>query len=256
VTYRPTAKDFNALFRSKTYGADDIFTTRSFADFVRRNDVDLSRAIATFEDGDLVGTIAFSQRGERAWLALMGVQPELRGLGYGKHLFAAAVDAVRASGARSIEFEVVQRNAAAIAMYRNFGFSIVDELLVWARASQRRAIPVLEFRRFTEGAVARIARRPPTCWQREPRSVAAARELALVQCDGAYAYVRMRDENAVLLDAGARDTDAAHALLAELDRCVPYNITLVNEPAGSPLSVVFAKSGWGIVDRQHRMMGD
>jgi len=255
VNYRPTAKDFNTLFRGKVYGNNDIFTARSFADMVRRHDIDLSRAISTFEDGRLVGTIAFAQRGERAWLSLMGVQPELRGRGHGKLLFGAAVAAVRTSGARSIEFEVVQRNTHAIAMYRNFGFDIVDELLVWARKAIPSAVDGLTFRTYGESAIAKVARKPATCWQREPRSVAGARQTALVQCHDAYAYVRMRGENAVLLDAGACDESAAQALIAELDRHVPYDITLLNEPASSPLSLALARAGWRIASRQHRMVG-
>jgi GNAT superfamily N-acetyltransferase len=255
MTYRPTAADFNALFRGKTYGENDIFTARSFTDFVRRNDVDLTRAICEFDGARLAGAIAFAQRGQRAWLALMGVQPDLRGQGYGRRLFGAAVGAVREAGARRIEFEVVQRNNPAIAMYRSFGFEPVGELLVWARARSRTASGRLEFRQFSEGAVARIARRPATCWQREPRSVAAARDIALVQCDGGYAYVRMHDEHAILLDAGARDVEAARTLLAQLDQCVPYDLTLVNEPTSSPLSAAFSRAGWGVVDRQHLMAG-
>jgi ribosomal protein S18 acetylase RimI-like enzyme len=255
MSYRPTAADFNALFRGKTYGEHDIFTARSFHDFVRRNDVDLSRAICEFDGARLAGAIAFGQRGRRAWLALMGVQPDLRGRGIGRKLFGAAVESVRTSGATHIEFEVVQRNNPAVAMYRSFGFEPVNELLVWARASVRSASGRLDFRQYSEGAVARIARRPPACWQREPRSVAAAREIALVQCEGAYAYVRMRDEHAVLLDAGARDENAALELIAVLNERVPYDLTLVNEPASSALSLVFARAGWGVVDRQHLMAG-
>ncbi len=254
MSYRPTAKDFNALFRGKIYGTHDIFTARSFADMVRRHDIDLSRAISAFEGGRLIGTIAFAQRGERAWLSLMGVQPDRRRQGHGKRLFGAAVDAVRASGARSIEFEVVQRNSHAIAMYSGFGFTIVDELLVWARKAVPSAKPDLHFRSYGENAVARIARRPSTCWQREPRGVAAARDVALLECDGGYAFVRMRDESAVLLDAGARDEAAAYALIGELDRHVPYDITLLNEPSSSPLSLAFGRAGWRIANRQHRMM--
>jgi ribosomal protein S18 acetylase RimI-like enzyme len=254
MTYRPTARDFNALFRGKIYGNHDIFTARSYADLVRRHDIDLSRAISTFEDGTLVGTIVFAQRGERAWLSLMGVRPELRRQGHGKRLFGAAVDAVRAAGARSIEFEVVQKNVHAIAMYRSFGFPIVDELLVWARKPVPSASDDLTFRTYREDAILRVARSPSTCWQREPRGVARARKLALVQCKGAYAFVRLRDDNAVLLDAGAEDERAARALVAELDRRVPYDITLVNEPAGSALSLAFAAAGWRIANRQHRML--
>lgn len=255
MTYHPTAQDFNALFRGKIYGNHDIFTARSYADMVRRHDIDLSRAISTFEGDRLVGTIAFAMRGERAWLSLMGVQPDLRGRGYGKQLFGAAVEAVRELGAKSIEFEVVQRNIAAANMYRSFGFEIVDELFVWARKALPSARDDLTFRTFSESAVARIARKLPTCWQREPRSVAAARPIALIECDGAYAFLRMRGVNAVLLDAGARDETAAHVLIADLERRVPHDLTLVNEPTGSQLSAAFAQTSWRVVERQHRMIG-
>ncbi|MDE2482223.1 MAG: GNAT family N-acetyltransferase [bacterium] len=252
MSYRPTAADFNALFRGSVYGNYDIFTARSYGDFVRRNDIALERAISSFDER-LIGTIAFAQRGERAWLSLMGVRPDLRGRGHGKALFGAAVDTVIASGARSIEFEVVQRNVAAIAMYRSFGFSAIDELHVYARRPLRAAANDLAFRRFGERSVTRIANGTPACWQREAVAVVRAAPLALIERDGAYAFVRMRGENGVLVDAGARDAAAAHALLDELDRRVSCDLTLPNEPSRSPLAVAMRERGWRVVERQHRM---
>ncbi len=253
MSYRPTHADFNALFRGKVYGNYDIFTARSYADFVRRNDVDLERAISLFDE-QLIGTIVFAQRSERAWLSLMGVRPELRGQGYGKRLFGAAVDAVIAAGARSIEFEVVQRNAAAIAMYRGFGFTPVDELFVWSRKAQRGGSSDLRFGRMSESRIRSLVHAPPTCWQRDPVAIARATPLALIQVEGAYAFLRMRGENGVLVDAGARDIATAHALVAEMDRQAACDLTLLNEPASSPLSAAMREAGWRIAERQHRMM--
>ncbi len=253
MTYRPTAADFNALFRGSVYGNYDIFTARSYADFVRRNDVDLDRAISLFDDR-LIGAIVFAQRGERAWLSLMGVRPELRGKGYGKRLFGAAVDAVRASGVRSIEFEVVQRNAAAIAMYRSFGFRAVDELFVWSRPAKRNATNDLRFGRRRERRILEMIHEPASCWQREPIAVARAGAHAVIRVDGGYAFIRLRGESGMLVDAGARDVTAALALVAEIERRIGCDLTLPNEPATSPLSKALAGSGWRIVERQHRMM--
>jgi GNAT superfamily N-acetyltransferase len=255
MTYRPTAHDFNAFFRGKLYGNFDIFTPRSYADFVRRNDIDLDHAVNAFDEGGLLGTVVFAQREQRVWFALMGIRRQHRGRGFGRELFKTALETVRASGARSIEFEIVQRNAPAIGMVRTFGFTPKDELYVWARnathATGRPGTP----RRFSEAHVARIARTPATCWQREPRSVAAARDLTLVEVDGAYAFVRIRSNNGVLVDAGADDVTAAVRLARELDARIPHDLTLLNEPSSSALSQGFARCGWRIVERQHRIMG-
>ncbi len=254
MIYRPAAADFNRFFRGTIYGQHDIFTTRSYADFVRRHDIDLDRALCRFQGTSLIGTIVFAQRGERAWLALMGVAHELRGRGYGKHLFGGAVDAVRASGARSIEFEVVQRNAPAIAMYRSFGFETADELLVWARRARASRSADLTFRRYGVRAMTEIAHHPPTCWQREPCGISRAGHLALIETSNAYAFIRKRDEYAVVVDAWARDEESARELLRTLDQRVPYDLTLPNEPSNSALSLAMRDSNWRIVERQHRMM--
>jgi GNAT superfamily N-acetyltransferase len=255
MTYLPTAADFNELFRGKIYGNYDIFTARTYADFVRRHDIDLSRAISRFDDDGLLGTIVFALRGDRAWLALMGVRETMRGNGFGRELLCAALERLRGSGMRSIEFEIVQRNTPALTMVRSLGFAPVDELYVWARRPKRGAAGVLRMRTFTENAVQRIARTPATCWQREPRSVAAARNVALIECEGAYAFVRISGENAVILDAGAADAGAAARLAEALDARIPHDLTLLNEPAGSPLSEGLARSGWRVVERQHRIAG-
>jgi GNAT superfamily N-acetyltransferase len=245
---RPTAADFNALFRGSIHGNYDIFTPRSYTDFLKRNDVDRARAIALFEGKRAIAAIAIGERPKRAWFGLIGVHPDHRGRGLSTQLMTAAIERVRASGARRIELEVAQRNAAAIRLASGFGFRACGELLVWTRRARRSATGALDFRTFSEDAVATIARKPSACWQREPCSVARAHRIALVQTAGAYAFVRIQGEYAMLLDAGADDAASARALLHELDARIPYDLTLNNEPADSPLTTALHNSNWRIIE--------
>lgn len=250
-----TYKLINDVFRGKVYGNYDIFTAASFRDFVFRHDADPSRAINAYDDGTIVGTLLFAQRGERAWLSLMGVLPAYRRTGLGRAIFSEAIDAVQSFGVTSMEFESILRNEAVRAMYGPFGFSEIDRLCVWARKPGKTTMPGLRFKKRSLDEVVAIARTPSTCWQREPIAVARATSSALVQSAGAYAFVRMRGEHAVILDAGARDEDAADELANELDARVPYDLSFINEPADSPLSTVLAgRRGWRLIDRQYRMM--
>ncbi|HEY5349455.1 MAG TPA: GNAT family N-acetyltransferase, partial [Candidatus Lustribacter sp.] len=139
MTHPLTAADFNMLFRGTTYGAHDIFTPRSFAEFVSHHQIDLDRAVTRYEDGDLLGALAFGIREDRAWFALIGVREDQRRSGVGKTLVAEAIARVRAAGVRRIELETVQRNAAAANMMLERGFSIAGELAVWTRGARKRA---------------------------------------------------------------------------------------------------------------------
>ena len=249
----PTAADFNALFRGGAFGAHDIFTPRSYADFVRRNDIDLPHAITVREGPELLGALAFGIRGTRAWFGLIGVDAQRRREGVGAGMLADAIAAVQRTGVRSIELEVNQRNAAPIALCRSFGFEQHGELLVWARDTHGHG-ETPQGRNFPEPAVRAIAAIPPACWQREPRSIARAGRMTLVTLPGAYAFVRVDGEFATVLDASAHDDVRARALAAELDARVSHDLTLNNEPAGSPLSAVLRDAGWRIVERQYLMV--
>ncbi len=247
---RPTAADFNRFFRGKLYGAYPIFTARSFTDFVHRNDVDRARAINHFDGTELIGSLLFAQRGERAWFGLIGVAELRRSDGLGKRLVAQALESVVAAGARSVELEIVLRNERALALVRGFGFTPTRELVVWSRRPRRGTGSTPAARALSEKAICTIVRPPFACWQREPRSVARAGHTILVQVPRAYAFVRTSGEFATILDAGADDPDSARALLDELDSCVPHDLTLNNEPAESPLSTVLARREWRAVERQ------
>jgi len=251
----PEAADFNGFFRGGAFGAYDIFTKRSYADFVHRNDINLGQAIVVREGPATLGALAFGVRGTRAWFGLVGVDPQYRREGIAARMMVDAIAAVQAQGVRTIELEVNQRNAAPIALCESFGFTRRGELLVWARDPSGPAATPLTVRRYPEPAVRAVAQLPSACWQREPRSVSRAGPLALLALPGAYAYVRIDDEFAHVLDAGAHDAVRARALVDALNQRVPHDVTLNNEPADSPLCEALRDGGWRVVERQYLMVG-
>ncbi len=250
----PNASDFNELFRGGAFGSHDIFTTRSYADFVHRNDIDLAHAIVVRETGVAVGALAFGVRGTRAWFGLIGVDPDRRREGLGARMLSDAIAAVQAQGVRTIELEVSHRNAAPIALCKSFDFEQRGELLVWARDARDVADALPAARRFTEPAVRAIVHGTPACWQREPRSIARAGRISLITLPGAYAFVRTDGEFAHVLDAGALDAPRARDLARALDERVPHDLTLNNEPADSVVSAALRDAGWRVVERQYRMV--
>jgi GNAT superfamily N-acetyltransferase len=250
----PSAADFSRFFRGAVFGDYAIFSLRSYADFVRRNDIDLATAITRIRGRVTIAALAFGVRGDRAWFGLIGVDPKYRREGIARDMMLEAIDTVRARGVTSIELEISQRNAPTLEFIRNFGFEQRGELLLWARRARAAKAAPLTVRRYTERTVAGVARVAPACWQREPRSVARAPAHARIDVPGAYAFVRVDGEFANVLDAGARDDASAQALVRELDARVPEDLTLNNEPSGSPLSGALRDGGWRTVERQYRMV--
>lgn len=250
----------NASFRGEVYGEGPAMTAERFALHVGRNGVDLARSPRWTVDGTLSGMALLALRGERAWIGAFGVVPAFRGRGLAQRYLDETCALARAAGATTIELEVLARNAPAVALYRRGGFAVVDELVVWSRpplgAEPRHAAA----RTFTEPEIARVARVPAACWQREPASVAASSPCERVLVGGedaprAYAFVRRDVDRAALLDAGAADAASASALLEALDAVVPERaLMLLNEPAHGPLHDAFAaRSAWTETTRQYRM---
>lgn len=275
-----TAADLQASFRGEIYGDAPTMTEAWFADHVRRNDVDLARSPRWTVGGELSGAALLAFRGARAWVGGFGVVAAYRGRGLARRYLAETLAIARDAGAASVELEVIAHNARAIALYEQGGFARIGELVAWSRDPVRTraraasagagAGDALTYaaRPYTAAEVAALARDPATCWQREPRAVAAASpsELVLVgpaPVPRAYAFVRANgDARISVLDAGTRPAQgAAHAagdataLLAELDRrFAPSGLMLINEPPHGPLhAALTASRRWREFIRQLRM---
>ena len=61
------------------------------------------------------------------WLEDLFVEERARGAGVGRALVEAAFDAARARGARRIELDTNESNAAALALYESAGFSAASK---------------------------------------------------------------------------------------------------------------------------------
>ena len=257
-----TVDDLNASFRGDIYGEQPAMNAESFRSHVERNDVDLARSRRWTVDGALSGVVLLAFRGDRAWIGGFGVVPELRGRGLARRYLAETLDIARASGATSVELEVLTHNLPAIRLYERAGFATIDELVIWTReplrpADDASAEPAVHA--YDAAAIAALARTPASCWQREPESVAAGAPFEALfvgppESPDAYAFVRRR-ERASLLDARAHDAASASALVSALDaQLAAEKAALVNEPARGALHDAFAgRANWSEFARQYRM---
>ncbi|MBV9440464.1 MAG: GNAT family N-acetyltransferase [Candidatus Eremiobacteraeota bacterium] len=262
-----TAGDLRASFRGEVYGDAAGMTEAWFDDHVRRNDVDLARSLRWYAGDRLAGAALLAFRGTRAWVGAFGVVPEFRGHGLGAQFVQDTLAVARDAGAASVELEVLAHNNAAIRLYERGGFRRAGDLVVWTRApvavlpwNPRAASKILV---GDLAAVTAIARRPPTCWQREPTSVAAAAPfetvlLGAAEMPEAYAFVRRTRPDARVLDAGAGHAASARALLGALDAVFAREtLMLMNEPPHGALHETLAtRGGWRELTRQHRMRTD
>jgi ribosomal-protein-alanine N-acetyltransferase len=60
-----------------------------------------------------------------AWLLGIGVDPEARGLGYGRLLLEHGLARLQADGARAVRMTVRPDNTTAIGLYRSLGFTTI-----------------------------------------------------------------------------------------------------------------------------------
>ena len=78
----------------------------------------------TLIDDKAVGTVALIEMSDDAFeLAKMAVSPDFRGLGLSNNLMVACIEYATAAGKRSIVLESNTKQAAAIKLYRKFGFT-------------------------------------------------------------------------------------------------------------------------------------
>jgi GNAT superfamily N-acetyltransferase len=259
------AGDLRASFRGEIYGDAAGMTEAWFDDHVRRNDVDLARSPRWSVGGELAGAAVLAFRGPRAWVGAFGVVPEFRGLGLAVRFLEQTLALARDAGATSLDLEVLAHNDAAVRLYERGGFAHAGDVVVWTRAPvaplPRRAASEAQVSDLA--AVTVIARKPPTCWQREPPGVAAAAPfetivVGVAERPEAYAFVRRNGTDAGVLDAGAAHAASARALLDALDAAFAREtLMLINEPLHGALhETLTARADWRELARQHRMRAE
>ena len=94
-------------------------------------DDDLEASRVAVVGGEPAGIAKLAIRGDRGWIAGIGVAVPWRGQGVGEALMRGVLDEARARGLREVWLEVLVQNEPAIRLYEKLGFEHERELEVW-----------------------------------------------------------------------------------------------------------------------------
>ncbi len=100
---------------------------------VKRDDIDLGASLALEHGGATVGFALLARRAAKGRIAMMGIDPSLRGRGGGRLLAERAIEVLRARRVMRIVLEVLDGNDAAASLYRSLGFRSARALVGWTR---------------------------------------------------------------------------------------------------------------------------
>jgi len=98
--------------------------------------IDLAASHVSLVDNEEVGFIFISSRGLSQRVAAMAVLPDHRGKGIGRAMLAKCIGDARKMGYRRMLLEVIDGNAAAMALYRHLGFKPTRMLVGWERPNE------------------------------------------------------------------------------------------------------------------------
>jgi ribosomal protein S18 acetylase RimI-like enzyme len=231
---------------------------------VRRFDLDLAASRVAQDSGQAVGVALLGLRRETAWVGGMGVVPGARRTGLGRRLMESVIAEARERGCRTVQLEVLEQNAGAIALYRALGFHAWRNLDVWALGTPlpdagAREIPTSEARAWI--AARRTAPEP---WQRAddsldrfdlPENPLRALELGAGGTRAGAAGVLVSGGRASLLQLVAEGADpvaTARALLAGAGAWAP-SVRFLNVPSEHPAAKALAGAGATLEARQFEM---
>ena len=118
------ASDVAALDR-QCFGERDAW---SRADFFFAAKYQYCEFIVAELDGQIVACAGIEFFHDGAEIQSLAVAPKCRNQGIGTHLLMMLLDVVKSRGLKTIILEVRPSNTAAIKLYENFGFQVVDRL--------------------------------------------------------------------------------------------------------------------------------
>lgn len=252
-------------------------TPAGLAEMMRENDVQLNASLALLVNGALAGIGLVALRGERGWIAGMGVGPQWRQQGLGRQLLTRLLDNLRVAGAHAVQLEALSVNTPALALYTSMGFHDNRELRVYQGqlrlSDDQRAwgdgvggarpgpvspqVALSDFPQFHQVAPA---------WQREARTLWRMRRdfSGLGLWDGArlraYVIYTRQPDGIVIFDAGASDSAPGvrrSHLVALLTYLAPRReeavVRAINTPPGDALDDALAWLKCPVVARQREM---
>ncbi len=216
------------------------------------DDLDASRVAVV--DGEPAGICKLAIRGERGWIAGVGVAPPHRGAGIGEALMRAVLEEARTRGLREVSLEVLVQNEPAIRLYEKLGFAKVRELEVWTldrlEAGAHGASGVRAEQAHARIRAGRTWREP---WQRADESVANYTGVEGLESERGAILFRRTGDRVSLLQGIATDEDAARELLQGLG---PEATALqwLNGPEGDVFNAAIAALGGTLAHRQHELL--
>ncbi|MEM8560908.1 MAG: GNAT family acetyltransferase [Pseudomonadota bacterium] len=86
--------------------------------------VDRDLFLVALDSDGLVATVMGGYEGHRGWINYLAVNPEKRGLGYGKRMMSSVETRLKSKGCPKINLQVRSSNAEVVAFYRTLGYTI------------------------------------------------------------------------------------------------------------------------------------
>jgi ribosomal protein S18 acetylase RimI-like enzyme len=249
--YAELAEIFNA-------GYEGYFTPFSLDEAAFRllstafdDDLDASRVALV--GGAPAGICKLAIRGDRGWIAGIGVAARNRGTGVGEALMRAVLDEAQAQSLREVWLEVLVQNEPAIRLYEKLGFERVRGLEVWAldhivAVSNFLPAPVTAAHRRIRAE--RTWREP---WQRADETVANYADVEGLAGERGAILFRRSDDRVWLVQGVAADETAARELLQSLP-AETAALTWLNAPEGDRFSAAISSLGGRLALRQHEMV--
>ena len=277
ISIRPASDyDFDALTAMLNAGYQGYpvpihFDPDQYALFVRSHDVDLALSVVAEVAGRPVGLAQLARRGDRGWVAGVGVHSEHRRQGIARGLMEALQANAVAAGIQHLQLEVLWQNQAALQLYQSLGWEISRELLVWSRPADQGPLPVPDELIVEVDAGDMLATRfiwhdQPPCWQRQQRTLERFLEVglqgwAIVREKRVVAYALgfpPREGQMTLVDVAVDPAvgirSAGRPLIQALHlRFGDVTTRLSNEPVDSMLNPLFVAMAYGVVHRQYEM---
>jgi len=159
----------------KGYRFHVVMTEERFLHDRFLHDVDLDLTFLIHDDGVPRGVALVARRGARAWIAGMGVHPELRGRGIGAEMLQRVKERAALAGVEEILLEVLKDNNPARRCYLKAGF-VPRRRFFCYRGTPRQAgrRGVVQIRPVTAEYVLASYRElhgASPCWQRDFRTL-------------------------------------------------------------------------------------
>lgn len=117
--------DAVAALDLKCFGTRDSWSRAEF--FYAAQDFDTEYIVAE-RSGKIIACAGAMIESDTAEIQTVAVDPECSGKGIGKMLLIQLILKLKTRGAKFIYLEVRPSNAAAIELYRGFGFEVVDRV--------------------------------------------------------------------------------------------------------------------------------